>query len=272
MAKTSMRWAVPLALAAVVCLCAAPSPLHADGVTVALLPTGQTVTPGAEFDLTFQVTQAGDLFNGFDAIVSWDPAALTFISRSKALQEGAYMSGACGNTFYVFKAGAASDTLTDVLLCNNTFLTGPGTIFKLHFKASDTPQVTTVSLHDVQFYKGGMYVTPVHTSDAILGIGVAVGVGEPPAAPLALSVAPNPGRGPLRLALGADRAGIQRLTVHDVQGRRVRRLADGWAPAGSRVLSWDGGDESGLRLPAGIYMVTLEVGGRTTSRRVTLLR
>ena len=271
MAKTWIRWAVPLALAAAVGLYAAPSPLQAAGVTVALLPTGQTVTLGAEFDLTLEVTQAGDLFNAFDAIVAWDPAALTFMPRSKALQEGPYMSGACGNTFYISKAGTSTDTLSDVLLCNELFLPGPGTIFKLHFKASDTPQETAVLLQGVKFYRAGIYVTPVHTSDAIIGIGVPVGVGEPPAAPLALSVTPNPGRGPLRLVLGADRAGVQRLTVLDVQGRRVRRLADGWSPAGSRAVTWDGRDEAGGRLPAGIYLVTLDVAGRTTSQRVTLL-
>ena len=69
----------------------------------------------------------------------------------------------------------------------------------------------------------------------------------------------------------ADRAGVQRLAVRDVQGRRVRRLTEGWSPAGSRVVAWDGRDDAGGRLPAGVYLVTLEVAGRTASQRVTLL-
>ena len=274
MAKTGIRWMLSLALGAVVCLCAAPSPLHADGVTVALLPSGQTVTPGAEFDLTLECTQAGELFNGFGATVTWDPSALTFISRSKVLQEGPYMSGACGNnTFYDFYSDATSATCTDILMCANTNVPGPGTLLRLRFRASSTPQVTAVQLQGVEFYKAGMYVNPVHAAGAVIGIGVSVSVGdgERPVAPLALSVAPNPGRGALRLMLGADRAGVQRLTVRDVQGRRVRRLAEGWFPAGARAVSWDGRDEAGGRLPAGIYLVTLEVAGRATSQRVTLL-
>jgi hypothetical protein len=274
MALARFQAAIPLALAAAISVSAAPSPLHADGVTVALLPAEQTVTPGAEFDLVLQCTQSGALFNGFRAVVSWDPAALTFVPLSPlSLQEGSYMKGACGNTFHLFHQGASTDTITDVLLCDETFLTGPGQLYRLRFRASSTPQVTGVQFLDLRFYKAGAYVDPVHATGAFVGIGlpVPVGVGDPAAPRLALSAAPNPSRGPLLLTLGADRAGVQRLTVGDVQGRRVRRLTEGWYPAGSRVVAWDGRDDSGRPLPAGVYLVTLEGTGRTTSRRVTLL-
>jgi len=125
----------------------------------------------------------------------------------------------------------------------------------------------------LQFYKAGMYVKPVHATGAVIGIGLPApaGVGAPALPRLALSAAPNPSRGTLQLTLGADRAGVQRLTVRDVQGRRVRRLAEGWSTAGLRLVPWDGRNDAGGRLPAGIYLVTLEVAGRATSQRVTLL-
>jgi hypothetical protein len=275
-ALTGFQAAIPLALAAAIGLSAAPSPLHADGVTAALLPTGQTVTPGAEFELVLQCTEAGDLFNAFKAIVTWDPAALTFIPLSPlSSQEGSYMKlpPACGNTFHVFGQGAITDTISDALLCNNTFLAGPGQLYRLRFRASDTPQVTAVRFLSLQFLKAGYYVNPVHETSSIIGIGVPapVGVGDPAVPRLALSAAPNPSPGPLQLTVGADRAGVQRLTVSDVQGRRVRRLSQGWSTAGSRIVAWDGRNDAGGRLPAGIYLVTLEVAGRTTSQRVTLL-
>jgi hypothetical protein len=272
MALTRSRAAIPLALAAVIGLSAAPSPLHADGVTAALLPTGQTVTPGAEFELVLQCTEAGALFNAFQTVVSWDPAALTFVPFSPpSLQEGAYMKEACGSTFRVFGQGASTDTVGVMLLCNNTFLTGPGPLCRFRFRASDMPQATSVQVLGLQFYRDGMYVDPAHATGAVIGIGVPVGVGDPALPRLALSAAPNPGRGALQFAVGADRAGVQRLTVRDVQGRRVRRLTEAWSTAGSRVVTWDGRDDAGGRLPAGIYLVTLEVAGQATSRRVTLL-
>lgn len=274
MASTRFRAAIPLALAAAIGLSAAPSPLHAGGVTAALLPTGQTVTPGAEFDLVLQCTEAGDLFNAFRAVVSWDPAALTFIPRSPlSLQEGSYLKGACGNTFHVFRQGAGTDTISDALLCSGTYLAGPGELYRLRFRASDTPQVTSVRFLSLQFYRGGPYVDPAHATGAVIGVGLPApaGVGDPALPRLTLSAEPNPSRGALRLALGADRAGMQRLDVRDVQGRRVRRLAEGWAPSGSRSVAWDGRDDAGGRLPAGIYLVTFEAAGQATSRRVTRL-
>jgi hypothetical protein len=175
MALGRFRAAIPLALAAAIGLSAAPSPLHADGVTAALLPTGKTVTPGAEFDLVLQCTEAGDLFNAFKAIVSWDPVALTFIPLSPpSLQEGSYMKDACGNTFGVFGQGASTDTVSDALMCNNTFLAGPGPLCRFRFRASDTSQVTSVQFLGLQFYKAGMYVNPAHATGAVIGIGVPV--------------------------------------------------------------------------------------------------
>ena len=274
MSSTRVRWVMALAVAAGCCLSAAPSPLRAAGVTVALVPSSDIVTPGAEFDVVLQCTQAGALFNGFDAVVGWDPAALTFLPLSPlSLQEGAYMRGACGNTFHRFRQGADTDTLTDVLLCNGILLGGPGALYRLHFRAAADAQVTTVRFLDVKFYAAGMTVTPVNATNALIGVGTAppVGVDEPPVTRLALAAAPNPSPGPLALTLESDRPGVQRVRVTDVQGRIVARLADGWSPAGRRRLEWDGRDRGGRSLPAGVYLVTLEVDGRTTSRRVTLL-
>ncbi len=274
MASTRFRAAIPLALAAAIGLSAAPSPLHAGGVTAALLPTGQTVTPGAEFELVLQCTEPGDLFNAFKTVVSWDPAALTFVPFSPpSLQEGSYMKDVCGSTWAVFGRGADTDTVSDALLCDGLFLSGPGPLCRFRFRASDTPQVTSVTFLGLQFYKAGMYVNPAHGTGAVIGIGLPAlaGVSALVAPRLALSAAPNPSRGALWFTIGADRAGMQRLTVRDVQGRRVRRLTEGWSPAGSRIVPWDGLDDAGGRLPAGIYLATLEVAGRVASQRVTLL-
>ena len=141
----------PLLLVGVLTAHASPA---APGVTVALLPT-QQVAPGATFDVYIQVTQAGSVFNGFDAVIGYDPAALTFVPGSN--EEGPYMTGACGNTFHVFRAGAGRDTITDVLLCAGVSLPGPGQLYKLRFQASMTPQVTEVRfLPGLQFYNAGL--------------------------------------------------------------------------------------------------------------------
>jgi flagellar hook capping protein FlgD len=270
-ARTS-RWIV---LGAAMLLCAA-GPVRA-GVQVGLVPAVQTVTPGSEFDIELNVTQAGSPFNGFDATVTFDPAALTFLAASPTtLQQGCLMTGACsaacGTTFHKFTAAADSQVITDILLCNQISLTGPGQIYKLHFRASNTPQVTHVRFRRKVFYNAGLYVNPVSSTDATVGIGVSLDVGDmPPLAGLRLLAEPNPSRGAITFAVESDASGAQVLEVHDVAGRMVRRLSSGWQEGGARRVAWDGTDASGGRLPAGIYLVTLRAGSRSAHVRVALI-
>ncbi len=271
-ARTS-RWT---ALSAAVLLTVASSAMA--GVQVGLLPAAQTVTPGGQFDIELNVTQAGSPFNGFDATVTFDPAALTFIAASPTtLQQGCLMTGACspacGTTFHKFTAAADSQAITDILLCNQISLTGPGQIYKLHFQASSTPQVTHVRFRRTVFYNAGLYVNPVNSTDAAIGIGVALDAGElsPALAGIHLRAEPNPSRGAVSFAVESDASGAQVLEVHDVAGRMVRRLSSGWQERGMRRVVWDGTDAMGSRVPSGVYLVTLRVGERSTRARVALI-
>jgi flagellar hook assembly protein FlgD len=60
--------------------------------------------------------------------------------------------------------------------------------------------------------------------------------------------------------------------VYDVSGRLVRRLVDGERGAGTEAAVWNGTDESGTRLGAGVYFVRLAGPGLRETRRVILLR
>src|SRR5436190_23939472 len=101
------RWAaIAFALAALVALASTASPARA-AVSVGLTPASQTVTPGTDFDLFIDITSAGSAFNGFDAVVTFNPAALTFLPLAPTtLQQGCLMTGscssACGSTFHLF--------------------------------------------------------------------------------------------------------------------------------------------------------------------------
>lgn len=81
---------------------------------------------------------------------------------------------------------------------------------------------------------------------------------------------PNPSRGPVGLHWGLSAAANVDLSVFDVQGRRVRRLAGGVQPAGRKLALWDGCDERGTRVASGLYLVRMQVGSQRF--RTTLLR
>jgi len=266
-----------MALVLLALLAAAARPAAA-AIQVALKPGIMNMPPGTEFDLTLDVTQAGSAFNGFAAVVEFDPAALTFMpAASLPSQQGCLMLGgcsaSCGNTWHRFSAAGDSLSITDLLLCDQISLTGPGTLYKLHFKASNTVQETWVRFRHATFYDAGLFVTPVLTADAHIGIGVTLDAGDPPPPAPGLSVRaePNPARGPLSLSIRSDRAGERRLEVFDLAGRLVRRLPGGWRAAGIDRVGWDGADESGTRVRPGLYLVTVRAGGRVAHTRVALI-
>ncbi len=255
---------------------ALPASALAQGVKVALLPAVTTVAPGAEFVLSVEVTRAGSAFNGFDAVIGYDPAALTFMPQTpNSLQEGAYFVAGCGSRFHHFVQGADSVSISDVLLCANTSLTGPGQIYKLRFKASNTVQATTVRfLPGLQFYNAGLFVNPDSSSDATIGIGLALDVpkARPVTPGLSLAAMPNPSHGRMSFRVEADRSGWQRLLIIDSQGRIVRRLSDGNFAAGVRSVAWDGTNDSGMVAAPGRYLASIRVAGRAVETRFSLVR
>lgn len=82
---------------------------------------------------------------------------------------------------------------------------------------------------------------------------------------------PNPTRGSAALAFALPAPGHAALDIFDLNGRRVRRLASGWFPAGEHECAWNGRDESGRALEAGVYFACLESNGARAVRRIVRL-
>ena len=82
---------------------------------------------------------------------------------------------------------------------------------------------------------------------------------------------PNPSRSGCEVRYELPKEDRVDLNVHDIQGRVVRRLRHGIQAAGSYSSFFDARDESGNRLPAGIYLINLATGFGTKTTRVVLL-
>ena len=74
----------------------------------------------------------------------------------------------------------------------------------------------------------------------------------------------------LPLDLAKDAAGVS-LTVYGVLGHRVRQVWDGPLAAGSHRFVWDGRDEVGKDVAAGVYVYKVEVDGRVEAKKTTKL-
>jgi len=88
---------------------------------------------------------------------------------------------------------------------------------------------------------------------------------------LEFSLAPNPSRGSTELVFALPRAGHASVDVFDVTGRRVARLADGGFTAGLHRVRWDGRDDGGSRVAAGVYLARVATDAGAMTRRVALV-
>jgi hypothetical protein len=103
-----------------------------------------------------------------------------------------------------------------------------------------------------------------------------VGVAETvsPTSPAVLLASPNPFRRAARIRLVRLGEGPLRVDIHDASGRAVRRFAPQTLdPGDPGVLRWDGRDDAGRALPAGVYLVRESaVDGTTAEGRAVLIR
>jgi hypothetical protein len=83
---------------------------------------------------------------------------------------------------------------------------------------------------------------------------------------------PNPTRAATSIRYRLGRAGRVDLSIYDIGGRLVRTLAAGRFPAGDRAVAWDGRDESGRHVTAGVYLYRLTTDRIRAERKMQLLR
>jgi hypothetical protein len=100
-------------------------------------------------------------------------------------------------------------------------------------------------------------------------------VGVDPARPLADRLdppRPNPLRDRSALEFQLARESRIELGIYGPDGRRIRTLLRGLSPPGVRRVAWDGRDESGKRVAAGVFFARLETEfGRYYARAIVVL-
>jgi hypothetical protein len=84
----------------------------------------------------------------------------------------------------------------------------------------------------------------------------------------AVAVRPNPARFGVGIRFTPAAGSRVRVRVRDNAGRVVRTLM----ARGAQSVRWDGTDQSGRSLPAGVYFIELDAAGRSTTRRLLLTR
>jgi hypothetical protein len=125
-------------------------------------------------------------------------------------------------------------------------------------------------------YKGYLYVTrfdeygdPVLAEDEKTKDGCS---GRSPACVKLGPNYPNPFNPSTTIEFTLPETGITSLVIYNIAGQKVRRLIAELMTAGKHTVVWDGKDESGLAVSAGIYFARLTCGVMTTTGKMVLIK
>jgi hypothetical protein len=111
--------------------------------------------------------------------------------------------------------------------------------------------------------------------NSVSGVEMPVPPGSTPAVPLAFSLhppSPNPARGSTEVVFDLPEARAVRLEVYNLQGARVRVLADNTYVAGSHRVTWNGTDEAGHRVGTGVYYLRLDAGASRARHKIVVVQ
>lgn len=215
------------------------------------------VRAGEEFVVPVRFRGTGRM-QGVSLALAWDAAVVEPVGHSAgaaAVVQGAMvLSGGEGALDVVSLAGAGNG------------LVGEGELASLRFRARATgaPAIALSSV-EARDARNRSFVPGMAT--------VEQGGGGVHAGMTTFSPAkPNPFRGRTTLVWTLAQSGNVRVEIYSVDGRKVRTLVDGARAAGEHRHEWDGRDDAGRPLNAGIYWARLAAPGATLKRTVVLLR
>lgn len=143
---------------------------------------------------------------------------------------------------------------------------------RTHFGLGDATMADSVV---VEWPSGGVQTLTNVVADQEIHVLETTAVGSPIAgarAPAILAAWPNPFAEGTVILLRRATAGETAISVHDVAGRAVRRLSLGDRPAGVVEIRWDGRDDNGRSVAAGVYFVRVEGEGGSSPRKLVRLR
>lgn len=83
---------------------------------------------------------------------------------------------------------------------------------------------------------------------------------------------PNPAVEGARITYRLPRSSDSSLKVYNVHGQLVRTLVSGRQAAGAYAIDWDARTETGRRVAAGIYFLRLDAEGKSSTRKLTVVR
>jgi hypothetical protein len=229
-------------------------PTAAANAVVLWVP--ESVVAGEAFDAVLELSSDGTI-QGLSVPITWDNAAIELLG----FDPGDFLNRQAGRGI----ALSPRPGMIDAAVLGEAFQ-GTGAVATLRFQARKAG-APALGFGDVLVRDRDNH--PVETAFAVASNR---DVPVVPTVTRLLPSAPNPFTSSTVLSFALAAEGKVRVEVFAVDGSLVRTLRDEWTPAGIHQLAWDGRDDAGRSVGAGLYLTRMVVGDRIDSARLFRLR
>ena len=145
--------------------------------------------------------------------------------------------------------------------------------YEIDHPAGDTVQVRFRFVSDETDVEEGVYIDDIAVSTGAAPSGAGVPDEETGEIPVVLHQnRPNPFTPFTNIGFTMAADGPVTLSVYNIQGRLIRTLVDEVKWAGGHSAFWDGKDEFGVDVAAGVYMYRLSFAEHEATRKMILVR
>ena len=83
---------------------------------------------------------------------------------------------------------------------------------------------------------------------------------------------PNPFNPTTKISYDLPEASVVSLSIYDLMGREIRTMINSEQTAGFKNIQWNGTDNLGKSVPAGMYIYTIQAGEFRQTRKMVLLK
>jgi hypothetical protein len=243
-----------------------------------------TGTPWREVNSNYLQYNVADEEQDSGSLLEWYKRLIQIRNGSSALRRGTHNPLAVSEPSVL--AFTRRDSLQNVLCMANTShyaygdLTLVGSATSLEpgdhtlinlLEPGDTLDITVTPAHEITGLSLGEYEVGIY--QIVTGAGADPGDDDSPATGLRLEQSfPNPFTPSTTIRYSLPSPSHVRLSVYDVAGREVAVIQDGPRDAGRNEVPWDGANDDGSLLAAGVYFLRLDAAGESRTSKLAIVR
>ena len=234
-----------------------------DGININSSVTMDNVTEnsGEEFSLTVKAEQITGMA-GYQFILVYDPALYEFVS----VEEGEFLTAREGTSLFIHNDADGNLAVAGLLFDATDEITaeGEGVLATVKFKWIGD-EATAITMNSIKIMDKSQKLNTI--GDIVLE--------KPIALPDDFGLNqnyPNPFNPTTTIKYALPKSVHVDLTIYNILGQRIKTIVSDVQRAGYKKLTWDGTNDTNVKVASGIYIYRLKAGDFVSQKKMVFLK